>query len=144
MKLRITIALLFLFSFGNLLSEQNVFDLKQKTKANEKERTYLLDSLRSKMLKEFNQEFIYIVDHFKLSGDYVWFKGQAKRKDGKEISLPEDEPYDCCHVEVLFSKIKGKWEIAEYSAFSTDVWYEGIEAKYPKANKLIFKIETIK
>ncbi|MBM9546507.1 hypothetical protein JWG40_05730 [Leptospira sp. 201903074] len=136
----------FFYSFGMILfltfgvfGDSSVLDYKTKTKANEKERTYLLDLLRTNLSNELKQEFIFVVEHFKISGDYAWFRGTAKRKDGKEISLSEEIPYDCCHVEALFKKTNGKWQISESAAFSTDVWWDGIQSRYPKATKEIFQ-----
>ncbi|TGL55814.1 hypothetical protein EHQ59_03250 [Leptospira kemamanensis] len=137
-KKSIYILLVFLFSFG-LYSQTNVLDYKTKNKSNEVERTYLLDLLRANLTKEFKQEFVFVVEHFKLSGDFAWFRGTAKRKDGKEIELAEDLPYDCCHVEALYKRVNGKWQIAESAAFSTDVWWDGIQLRYPKAAKEIFQ-----
>lgn len=137
-KKSIYFLLVFLFSFG-LFSQTNVLDYKTKNKSNELERTYLLDLLRAQLTKEFKQEFVFVVEHFKLSGDFAWFRGTAKRKDGKEIELAEDLPYDCCHVEALYKRVNGKWQIAESAAFSTDVWWDGIQLRYPKAAKEIFQ-----
>ncbi|MCW7506672.1 hypothetical protein ND816_02440 [Leptospira levettii] len=123
----------------NLYSQSVVLDYKTKSKSNEIERTYLLDLLRARMSNKFKQEFIFVVEHFKVSGDYAWFRGTAKRKDGKEIELTEDIAYDCCHVEALYKKNNGKWQISESAAFSTDVWWDGIQQRYPKAPKEIFQ-----
>ncbi|WP_425269849.1 hypothetical protein [Leptospira perdikensis] len=128
-----------LFLSMGVFAETSVLDYKTKNKTNEKERTYLLDLLRANLSNEFKQEFIFVVEHFKVSGDFAWFRGTAKRKDGKEISLSEDIPYDCCHVEALFKKTNGKWQISESAAFSTDVWWDGIQSRYPKATKEIFQ-----
>ncbi|TGL40317.1 hypothetical protein EHQ49_09665 [Leptospira perdikensis] len=133
-----TIGMILFLSMG-VFAETSVLDYKTKNKTNEKERTYLLDLLRANLSNEFKQEFIFVVEHFKVSGDFAWFRGTAKRKDGKEISLSEDIPYDCCHVEALFKKTNGKWQISESAAFSTDVWWDGIQSRYPKATKEIFQ-----
>ncbi|TGL50039.1 hypothetical protein EHQ55_07140 [Leptospira meyeri] len=133
-----TLGMILFLTLG-IFAEPPVLDYKTKTKSNEKERTYLLDLLRANLSNEFKQEFVFVVEHFKISGDYAWFRGTAKRKDGKEISLSEDIPYDCCHVEALFKKVNGKWQISESGAFSTDVWWDGIQSRYPKATKEIFQ-----
>ncbi|MCT8335317.1 hypothetical protein NUH30_16670 [Leptospira sp. 85282-16] len=127
-----------LFLNLGILAETPVSNYKIKSSSNEKERNYLLDLLRAKLSNEFKQEFIFVVDHFKVSGDYAWFRGTAQRKDGKEISFSDEMPYDCCHVEALFKRTNGKWQIAESAAFSTDVWWEGIQGRYPNAAKEIF------
>lgn len=98
-----SIGMILFLSLG-VFADTPMLDYKTKTKSNEKERTYLLDLLRANLSNEFKQEFVFVVEHFKISGDYAWFRGTAKRKDGKEISLSEDIPYDCCHVEALFKK----------------------------------------
>ncbi|MCW7468428.1 hypothetical protein ND863_02650 [Leptospira kanakyensis] len=131
------IGIISLFGMG-VFAESSVLDYKTKNKTNEKERTYLLDLLRANLSNEFKQEFVFVVEHFKVSGDYAWFRGTAKRKDGKEIFLSEEIPYDCCHVEALFKKTNGKWQISESGAFSSDVWWDGIQSRYPKAAKEIF------
>jgi hypothetical protein len=112
---------------GFAAQAQKAVDFKTKTSTNTVERTAMLDLLRAKMKTEFQQEFKYVVNHFKVSGNFAWLKADAQRKDGKEISFNEEEAYDCCHVECLFKKVNGKWTISEYGAFSTDVWYEGIQ-----------------
>ena len=128
------LSLLFLLLMaGTTLNAQTVKDFKVKNSTNTAERTIMLDLLRNTMQAEFKMEFKYVVNHFKVSGNFAWFKGDAQRKDGKAITL--DDMYDCCHVECLFKKVNNKWTIAEYGAFSTDVWYEGLQesAKAPAA-----------
>jgi hypothetical protein len=111
---------------GSLLNAQTVKDFKVKNSTNTAERTIMLDLLRNKMKAEYKMEFKYLVNHFKVSGNFAWFKGDAQRKDDKTIVLPDDS-YDCCHVECLFKKVNNKWTISEYAAFSTDLWYEGLQ-----------------
>jgi hypothetical protein len=127
------------FATFGLFAQNSVQNFKVKNKTNQVERTEMLDLLRVKVKAEINNEVQFVVNHFKVSGDYAWFKGDAKRFDGKAIEFSEDAGYDCCHVEGLFKKQDGKWTILEANAFSTDVWWDGIEKKYPKANRIIFK-----
>ncbi|MCZ8341748.1 MAG: hypothetical protein O9301_01840 [Leptospira sp.] len=130
--------LLLLFPLG-IFGDSKVLDYSNKTKENQSERTFLLDLIRDKLTADFKQEFRFVVNHLKISGDYAWFMGVAERKDGKEIKMPPEEMYDCCHVEVLYQKQNGKWQIVDYQPFSMDVWYENISKRYPKANPNIFK-----
>ena len=127
--------LVLLLMAGSTLSAQTVKDFKVKNSTNAAERTIMLDLLRTAMQDEFEMEFKYVVNHFKVSGNFAWFKGDAQRKDGKTLSL--EDMYDCCHVECLFKKVNNKWTIVEYGAFSTDVWYEDIQAR-AKAPAAIF------
>jgi hypothetical protein len=115
---------------------QRIMDYKVKNNSNVTDRTMMLDILRAKFYEEYRQEFVFVVNHFKVGNNYAWFKGEATRKDGKSIRLNEME--DCCHVEALFKKIGSKWYIAESVAFSTDLWYDGIQNRYPKAPSAIF------
>lgn len=129
----------FLVVSAGVIAESPVQNLKSKNQSNQKDRGEMLDLLRAKLKNEFKVEVQFVVNHFKLSGDYAWFKGDAKRVDGKKIELSEEEGYDCCHVESLFQKKSGKWTIVEAVAFSSDVWWDGIERRYSKANPAVFK-----
>ncbi len=100
------------------------FRLYKKTKENQSVRTFLLDLIRNKLTSDFKQEFQFVVNHLKLSGDYAWFMGVAERKDGKEIQMPPEEMYDCCHVEVLYQKQNGKWQVVEYQHLA---WMSGMK-----------------
>ncbi|MCX8470340.1 MAG: hypothetical protein ORN55_01045 [Chitinophagaceae bacterium] len=117
-----------------ILHAQKVLDYKTKTSANQAERTLLLELLRKAMYKEFKQEFVFAVDRLNVYNGYAWLKSNASRKDGKEIKLDAEIPYDCCHVEALFVKKNGKWQIYKYGSFSTDVWWISLwdDKKIPK------------
>lgn len=117
-------------------SAQGIKNYQIKNSSNSADRTMMLDILRGKMYEEYKQEFIFVVNHFKVGNNYAWFKGDVQRKDGREIKLSELN--DCCHVEALFKKSTGKWYIVESAAFSTDLWYDGIENRYPNAPSGIF------
>jgi hypothetical protein len=120
-----SIVILILLFSHMLVFSQKVFDFKIKTKENSQERTEMLDLFRAELKDSYKTDFIFVVDHFKVCGDFAWFKGLVQRKDGREIELLDDT-YDCCHVEALYKKNKGKWLILESGAFSTDVWWDGI------------------
>jgi hypothetical protein len=117
-----------------ILHAQKVLDYKTKTSANQAERTFMLELLRKAMYKEFKQEFVFAVDKLNVYNGYAWLKSNASRRDGKEIKLDAEIPYDCCHVEALFVKKNGKWQIYEYGSFSTDVWWISLwdDKKIPK------------
>jgi hypothetical protein len=124
--------------FSANLEAQTIFDFKAKNASNEKERTVMLDVLRASMYQYQKQQFIYVVDHFKSSGNYAYFTGKAQRKDGKEITFPEDEAHDCCYVSALFVKKGGKWFIEDSCIFPTDACSYGISSRHPSAPKGIF------
>jgi hypothetical protein len=128
--------LLMMFSFSQA---QRILDFKVKNNSNLADRTMMLDILRAKLYEGYRQEFVFVVNHFKVGNNYAWFMGEATRKDGKSVRLNEME--DCCHVEALFKKIGSKWYIAESGAFSTDVWYQSIQSlqdRNPNAPSAIF------
>lgn len=137
-SIKILLVVLLMTCSFTAIAQTKVQDFKTKSSNNETERTIMLDLLRNKMKQEFNQDFTYSVLHFKVGGNYAWLKANALRKDGKKIQLDEDIPYDCCHVEALYQKVKGKWKIVEQVSFSSDVWYIGLQENYPKAPKAIF------
>lgn len=107
------------------VSAQQVLDYKTKTSNNQADRTIMLNLLRNQMKKDHGLEFQYVVNHFKVSNGWAWLTCDAQRKDGKKLVL--DDAQDCCHVEALFKKVNGKWTLDQHGAFSTDVWWEGIQ-----------------
>ncbi|MCZ8155176.1 MAG: hypothetical protein O9264_03585 [Leptospira sp.] len=131
--------LLLTLAFVSIYAQNSVVDFKTKNKTNQLERTEMLDLMRSKIKSELKFDVQFVVQHFKVSGDFAWLKADAKRLDGKEFVFENEGEYDCCHVEALFGKVKGKWTLVEGNYFSTDVWWSDIEKKFPSANKLIFK-----
>lgn len=127
--------LLAIFAMMSMVAfAQSAKDYKTKTKENGKERTQLLDILRAHLYPEYKQEFVFVVNHFKVSGNYAFFMGDAQKKDGSKPDIDSDAA-DCCHVEALFVKKQGKWYIDEAVAFSTDLWWAGIweERDLPKS-----------
>ena len=114
---------------------QSMTSYKTKNATNAKDRTAMLDLLRTKLTQVHKQDFVFVVDVFNVSGGYAWLKATAQRKDGAQISLSDD--YDCCHVEALFKKNSTTWTLVESGAFSTDVWYDGIWNRV-NAPKIIF------
>jgi endoglucanase Acf2 len=141
--MRIFIFLLFTAFFSIQFSfSQTLRDFKKKTEENTKERTAMLDLLRSDIKNYLEQDVVFVVNHFKVYGSYAWMEGTVQRKDGKEIVFTEDA-YDCCHVEALFKKVNGAWILKENGAFSTDVWYVCIVSNYPEASRQIFSEQIL-
>jgi hypothetical protein len=141
--MRIFIFLLFTSLLSIQLSfSQTLRDFKQKTEENTKERTAMLDLLRTDIKNDLEQDVIFVVNHFKVYGTYAWMEGTVQRKDGKELKFP-DEAYDCCRVEALFKKVNGAWVLKANGAFSTDVWYVCILSSYPEASRQIFSSNVL-
>ena len=121
---------------------QTLRDFKKKTETNAKERTAMLDLLRTDIKNDLEQDVIFVVNHFKAYGNYAWMEGTVQRKDGKDLKFP-DEAYDCCHVEALFKKVNGSWVLKANGAFTTDVWYACIVSTYPEASRQIFSSNVL-
>ncbi len=121
---------------------QTLRDFKKKTETNAKERTAMLDLLRTDIKNNLEQDLIFVVNHFKTYGNYAWMEGTVQRKDGKDLKFP-DEAYDCCHVEALFKKVNGSWVLKANGAFTTDVWYACIVSTYPEASRQIFSSNVL-
>jgi hypothetical protein len=140
MKLKALILFLLLFSLNSYAQTAKVLDYKVKTTANAKDRSEMLDAFRASLYKEWKLKFEFVVKYFKVSGNYAWFEATALRKDGKDMTFPDDA-YDCCHAEALFKNQGGKWTVLEGAAFSTDVWYDGINTRHPEVPVAVFPKE---
>jgi hypothetical protein len=133
-----TLTVLILIIGIQIAHSQVVLDFKTKNENNIKDRTMMLDILRANLYENYQQEFIFVVNHFKVSKNFAWFEGSAQRKDGKTIILNPDGEYDCCGVTSLFKKSNGKWYIAESWSFGTDISFYGIRSRFPDAPRVIF------
>jgi hypothetical protein len=128
-----------LFLYGLTLNAQQVRDFKKKNENNATERTEMLDLLREEVLKEIDQEVVFVVNHFKVSGNYAWMEGIAIGRGGASLEISEDACcYDCCHLESLYQKKNGRWEIARSRVFATDVWYLDLPGFFPDVPMQIF------
>ena len=128
--------LLLVLSPGFIMA-QTIRDFKVKNNANVTERTKMLDLLRNEIKNDIEQDVVFVVNHFLVSGNYAWMEGTVQRKDGKTLKFPSDY-YDCCHVEAIFKRVNGTWILKEEGAFSTDVWYSCIHDRFPDADRRIF------
>ena len=132
--------LLFVFLFTTSVSfGQGILDYKIKNASNAKDRTAILDVYREYLYRQYKQEFVFVVKHFKIGNNFGWLMADLKRKDGGSLVLPSDEgESDCCHVEALFRRTNGRWIIVEHMEFSNDIWWQGIGRRYPTAPPAIF------
>jgi hypothetical protein len=130
--MKIYFIILWLLLHAQIVFAQKIVNYKVATAENKIQRSAILDALRVRMYKEFQQEFLFTVNTLNVLDKYAWVAVEVMRKDGKEIVFkPHEAPFmDCCHTEALLVKKKNKWIITEYAAFSTDVWF---------ANAALFK-----
>ncbi|MFN5318926.1 MAG: hypothetical protein ACK5CY_08795 [Bacteroidia bacterium] len=121
----------------SMMSAQPVLDFKTKNENNVQERTQMLDLLRNEVRLAFKQEVVFVVEHFKVCGNYAYLEAVAQRKDGKKLVM--DTPgADCCRAGALFVKNSGIWQIARDGVFRSDAWNWCIVYDFPMANRAIF------
>jgi hypothetical protein len=128
----------FLFLMLSQVITAQTLDFKNKNASNSQERTMMLDIFRANLYQEYQQEFVFVVKHFKVGGNFAWLEAEAQRKDGKPIKFDGDEPHDCCFATALFKKSNGKWYLVESGAFGTDVWWAGVRSRHRAAPRDIF------
>jgi hypothetical protein len=129
--------LLICLTFAGRAQSITVLDYKAKTASNAAERTAILDAFRDQLKKEWKLDFIFTVKYLNVAGNYACFMGSTERKDGKPMEFPNDS-YDCCHAEALLKKVNGRWTVLAGNAFSTDVWWDGINKQYPSVPVALF------
>lgn len=108
------------------------------------ERKEVLDALRIPVSKDLKQEIIFVVDKFKVQGDWAFVDVKPKNKDGGEPNwkITEYQAFiDSGDFEEglygLLKKKDGKWEVVEYLMNCHDVCYLGWETEH-KAPKALF------
>ncbi len=109
------------------------------------ERIAIMDALRVPVGKELKQEVIFTVDKLKVQGDWAFFAGQPKSKDGGALNWKITKYQKFIDSgdfeEGLYALLKntgGKWEVVKYLMNCHDVCYLGWDKEY-KAPKAIFE-----
>lgn len=124
---------------GSFAQSSVVLNYKVKTAANAAERTAILNAFRAGLRETWKVDFIFTVNYLSVAGNYACFMGSAERKDGKPMEFP-DESYDCCNAEAVLKKVHGHWTVLEGHAFSTDVWWDGFNKRYPEVPIAVFPV----
>ena len=88
MKTSLFFILLFIFQVP--IMAQTIRDFKVKNNANVTERTKMLYLLRNEIKNDIEQDVVFVVNHFLVSGNYAWMEGTVQRKDGKTLKFPSD------------------------------------------------------
>jgi hypothetical protein len=139
---KLNLLFLIIFFYNSLIA-QSIRNFKTKNDANAKERTEMLDLLRITLNREVEEDLVFVVKHFKVSGIYAWMEGTVQRKDGKIIRLPDY--YECCAVEALFKKVNSKWILKRGGDFTwrdTDLWFLCLGEDFPEADSNIYSEEN--
>ncbi len=113
------------------------------------ERTAVINALRAKVKPELaNQDILFNFSQgsFRTAGNYAFVMGNIQLRDGREPSttgtayeqIAKEGWFDGFRIEALLKKDGTTWKVVEYGIGTTDVWYEGIDARYPDAPKSIF------
>ena len=130
----------FIFSMSFGFNSQMIRNFQKKNDSNRKERTQMLNMLRADIKNDIEQDVVFVVKHFLVSGKFAWMEGNVQRKDNSKLILKED--YDCCRVQALFKKVNGNWILKENGAFATDVWYDCLLNQYIFIDQRIFPADT--
>ncbi|MEZ5047391.1 MAG: hypothetical protein R2831_10410 [Chitinophagaceae bacterium] len=132
-----TISIIFLsILFSSFCFSQNIISHKQKTPSNKALREIVLNTVRTQVLIKHHQSVLFEVICMNQYKNYIWFRGNALKKDGRPIEISDDEAFDCCHVEALLKKINGHWTLIEFGDFSTDAWWVDLWKKYKLPKKM--------
>lgn len=110
------------------------------------ERTAIMDALRVPVGKELKQEVIFTVDKLNVQGDWAFFTGEPKAKDGGEPNwkitkyqaFMDNGDFES-GLHALLKKTGGKWSVTTYMMNCHDVCYMGWDKEY-KAPKAIFDL----
>ena len=109
------------------------------------ERTAIMDALRVPVGKELKQEVIFTVDKLKVQGDWAFFIGLPKNKDGGEPNWKITKYQKFIDngdfeegLNALLKKTDGKWSVVTYLMNCHDVCYLEWDKEY-KAPKAIFE-----
>ncbi len=113
------------------------------------ERKAIINALRAGVRPDLaNQDILFNFSEgsFRSAGDYAFVMGTIQLHDGREPStagtIYEEDArsglFDGFRVEALLAKEGGVWKLKEHGIGSTDVWYDGIESRYPRAPRSIF------
>lgn len=101
------------------------------------ERKQIMDAIRPHIEKDFGKPVEFVVRGLNISGGYAVALLDAQRPGGRRIDISrtplaaaqrragsDDPMIDCCHAEAILRLVKGRWQVVEAAAGSTDVWYE--------------------
>lgn len=109
------------------------------------ERKEVLDALRIPVSKDLKQEIIFVVDKFKVQGDWAFVAGKPTKADGGEPNwkITKYQAFiDSGDFEEglfgLLKKTDGKWSVVTYMMNCHDVCYLGWDKEF-KAPKAIFE-----
>ncbi len=114
------------------------------------ERMAIMGALRVVVKGELaDQDVLFDVSrggHFAAKDGWCWLRGRIQLRDGREpttvgTKYEEDAKeglFDGFQVQALLKNENGSWRVLEHGIGSTDVWWDGIAAKYPAAPPAIW------
>jgi len=119
-------------AFGGLmpfLSTVAVAQVQVVGRANP-ERKPIMDALRPAAKKDLGPPVEFVVRTLNISGNFAYAEVEAQRKGGGRIDIART-PFgrsntdaldfvDCCHIQSILLKKKGRWVEIERTAFATD------------------------
>ena len=115
------------------------------------DRAALMDGLRAKVKPELaNQDIVFNVNGqggvLRVDGNFGWLQGQIQLRSGGEPTTKgtvyeadaKEGLFDGFRIEALMQRSGNGWKVVEYGIGSTDVWWEGIDTRYPAAPMTMF------
>lgn len=110
--------------------------------ANSPERKAILDALRVPVERDLKQKIVFVPDHFRIAGNWVFISGRPTTPDGSRPDLSNtawagDEDLFDDNFFGLLRKTGGKWRVVKHALGCTDVCYLDWAKRY-KSPRSIF------
>jgi hypothetical protein len=113
------------------------------------DRAAIMDGLRARVKPDLaNQDIVFDVSHGSLRAahDYAWLMGVIELRGGGAPTTKgtafeaadKDGLFDGFRIEALLERHGAQWDVVERGIGTTDVWYDGIEKRSPRAPRSIF------
>lgn len=111
---------------------------------NSAERAAIMNALRVPVEKKLKKKTIFVVNNFKVQGNWAFLDGTPQKADGGAMSYRGTEYQNAIdagmfdsNIFALLKKTGGKWKVVTYQIGCTDVCYLSWATDY-KAPKTIF------
>ncbi|MFZ1699999.1 MAG: hypothetical protein WBO10_09070 [Pyrinomonadaceae bacterium] len=127
-----------IFSVAGIAVGQSVYTREKSST----ERKAILDALRVPVEREMRQKIIFVVDNFKIQGNWAFVSGTPQNSTGgpPDLSITRRNEGEDMFDDNFFGLLKrtgGKWKVVTHALGCTDVCYANWWKKY-RAPKAIF------
>lgn len=106
------------------------------------ERVELMNALRDKVRGDLGGEPIFVVRELRSNGDWAFARVEPTWRDGRAIDASRTPLYrrysdpnalDGLHVEAIWKKERGRWQVYVHNIAATDVWWLDFCDRVPRA-----------